>query len=71
MVKVKLLDWDSCTRVGYRISPAVREAFEGDARYPSGETHASEAVHIFFLNKIRDDLTSASLSTETSKKLGI
>ena len=71
MVKVKLLDWDSCTRVGYRISPAVREAFEGDARYPSGETHASEAVHIFFLNKIVDDLTSASLSTETSKKLGI
>ena len=71
LVKVKLLDWDSCTRVGYGISPATREAFEEDRRYPKGVTRASKAVHDFFLQKIVDDLTSASLSASTSKMLSI
>jgi len=71
MVKVKLLDWDSCIRVGYRLSLDIREAFERDERYPSGETYATEAIHNFFLNKIIEDLNSANLSSLASKKLAV
>eukprot|EP00597_Dinobryon_sp_UTEXLB2267_P018624 CAMPEP_0201098808 /NCGR_PEP_ID=MMETSP0812-20130820/7834_1 /ASSEMBLY_ACC=CAM_ASM_000668 /TAXON_ID=98059 /ORGANISM="Dinobryon sp., Strain UTEXLB2267" /LENGTH=358 /DNA_ID=CAMNT_0047354427 /DNA_START=40 /DNA_END=1116 /DNA_ORIENTATION=+ len=68
MLQVKLLDWDSCMRVGYRLTLAIREAFEGDERYPSGETYATEAIHNFFLKKIVDDLTTGNLSSVASKE---
>ena len=55
-VKVKLIDWDSCARVGYPIPSALKEAFERDNRYPSGVIYASSDIHDFFLNKIKDDL---------------
>ena len=40
-LSLKLIDWDSCARVGYDLPASVVEALRGDYRYPPGETVAT------------------------------
>ena len=55
-LRLKLIDWDSCARVGYNLSETIKASFQGDHRYPSGESVATISIHEYFIRKIENQL---------------
>lgn len=58
-VKVKLIDWDSCARVGHKLPDVLVRAMEGDPRYPDDNSTATAVFHDHFVKQIEDSLVIA------------
>eukprot|EP01036_Dinobryon_divergens_P032675 gene32675-42317_t len=58
-LSVKLIDWDSCLRIGRHLPQRLIQSFRGDYRYPQqGNSIATPLFHQYFYRRIVDDLSA-------------
>jgi len=56
-LSVKLIDWDSCLRMGRHVAPTLLSRFRGDYRYPQeNNAVATPSYHQYFFQRIVDEL---------------
>jgi hypothetical protein len=65
-MEVKLIDWDSCSRIGDSLPGALINAFNSDPRFPDNVAVADKSIHDHFYLCIQKEIQQAA--TPKNKK---